>query len=332
MDDIIQASPKSFKAEIQRQIKEHFDITLTDTPQFIYTGLMCDTSNPELRKLSQAHYISRLSSLSIGADFETFRSLRAKLMWTVHTRPDIACAAAFASQITPDTFGSESAALLNRVVRYLKRTAELSLQFPKLDQDSLKLVVYIDSSYANTVDHKSQLGFIVCLADKSQRCSILHFSSHKSHRVARSSMAAETLAFVDGFDNAFLIKHDLERILARHIPLLMMTDSKALFDVLTRARYTTERRLMVDIASAREAYAENLISNVGLIRSEHNPADGLTKIDSNDALSRLLRRHRLDHPVEQYVIRPTPPMLHASRTSKGLSVKNRDKSLESCPV
>ena len=115
-------------------------------------------------------------------------------------------------------------------------------------------------------------------------------------------MAAETLAFVDGFDNAYLIRHDLERMLGRDIPLLMLTDCKLLFDALTRARYTTERRLMVDIASAREAYLDRTISNVGLIRSEFNPADGLTKVPENQALLRLIKTHIIDHPVEQYII------------------------------
>lgn len=60
---------------------------------------------------------------------------------------------------------------------------------------------------------------------------------------------------------------------------------------------------MIDIASAREAYVDGLIFNTGLILSEHNPADSLTKIESNDAMRRLLKIHRIAHPVQQYVIR-----------------------------
>jgi hypothetical protein len=46
---------------------------------------------------------------------------------------------------------------------------------------------------------------------------------------------------------------------------------------------------MVDIAAAREAYKERTMSNIGLIRSEFNPADVLTKVSPNDALLKLLR-------------------------------------------
>jgi hypothetical protein len=113
-------------------------------------------------------------------------------------------------------------------------------------------------------------------------------------------MAAETLAFSNSFENAFIIKHDIERINGP-VHLLMLTDSKALFDVRTRTRYTTERRLMVDIAAALEACHERIISNIGLIRSEFNIADELNKAGPNETLRKFLVTHCLDHPIEQYV-------------------------------
>ena len=61
-----------------------------------------------------------------------------------------------------------------------------------------------------------------------------------------------------------------------------------LFDVLTRSQFTTELCLMVDIPAAREAYLEHMISNIGAILSEHNTADSLIKLDSNQALRRLM--------------------------------------------
>jgi hypothetical protein len=76
----------------------------------------------------------------------------------------------------------------------------------------------------------------------------------KSRRIVRSSTARETLAFAEIFDAAFILRHDLSRMLGQHIPILMLTDSESLFKTLNRARYTTERRLLVDIAAARQAY------------------------------------------------------------------------------
>lgn len=114
-------------------------------------------------------------------------------------------------------------------------------------------VLYADSSHNNRENSRSQLGYIICLADDSNKCSILFYLSHKSHRVARSSAAEETIAFVDTFDNTFVIRHDLQRMLGVNIPILMLTDSIQLFDVMNRSRYTTKRTLMVDISAVREA-------------------------------------------------------------------------------
>ena len=117
-------------------------------------------------------------------------------------------------------------------------------------------------------------------------------------------MAAETLAFTDGFDNAFLIKHDMQCMLGREIPLLMDTDSKILFDVLTRHISTTEKWILADIAATREPYENHVISNVALIRSDYNPADGLTKVQPNSALIHVMETNKLDHPIEQYIKSP----------------------------
>ena len=82
----------------------------------------------------------------------------------------------------------------------------------------------------------------------------------------------------------------------------MITDSKLLVDVITGNNYTTEKRLIVDIASIREAYSDHIISNITLIRSEHNAADAMTNVTQNTALQEILHTNRVSHPLEQYVI------------------------------
>jgi len=137
---------------------------------------------------------------------------------------------------------------------------------------------------------------------------VLVYSSKKARRVVRSMMAGEVYAFADAFDAAFILTHDLERIYRQHLPLVMLTDSKQIFDVITRASHTTEKRLMIDVAAAREAYNSNEMSNVGLVNSMHNVADGLTKPRLCSALDAVLRTGKDGNPVEQWIIRmpPTP--------------------------
>lgn len=89
--------------------------------------------------------------------------------------------------------------------------------------------------------------------------SALSYSSQKSRRVTRSSLAGEAIAFADDFDNAFILKHDIQSILRKPIPFLVVTDSKLSFDVITENQYITELSLMVDIAAVREAYNQRII-------------------------------------------------------------------------
>lgn len=74
----------------------------------------------------------------------------------------------------------------------------------------------------------------------------------------------------------------------------------------THSGSTTERRLMIDIAAAREFYTREDISNVGLVSSEHNMADGLIKQKQNKALEDLLRTGKDTNPVQQWIIRMNP--------------------------
>lgn len=83
--------------------------------------------------------------------------------------------------------------------------------------------------------------------------------------MVRSSAAAETLAFPGAFDDAFLLNHDLQRIMGHSIPILMLTEFEQLLNFLTHCRYTTERRRVFHISAVREAYQDGHVSHVGLI-------------------------------------------------------------------
>ncbi|OSX76619.1 hypothetical protein BU14_0183s0011 [Porphyra umbilicalis] len=135
------------------------------------------------------------------------------------------------------------------------------------------------------------------------------YSVTACRRVVHSIMAGEVYAFSAAFDEAFVIRYDLERLYRRRIPLNMFTDSKQLFDVVTKASHPTEKRLLVDIAAARQAYNRQDLSNVGLVASENNIADALRKARGCGALDALLRTGVDRTPVVQWVIRPTldPP-------------------------
>jgi hypothetical protein len=300
VDDLLQAGTPEFRQDMERQFKSSFDMADTKCGAFTFAGIQAE--NGKRFSLHQNGYIDRLDILPSSASFSDYRAQRAKVAWITNTRPDICCAVSMSAQVTQSQYQISHLRMLNGIVRYLQSTMHVKLRYPKLDIGSLQVVTYADASFANREDKSSQIGYAIFMADMNRDCCLLQYRSQKSRRVVRSSTAAETLAFAAAFDGSFIFRHDLARMLGRHIPLLMLTDSEALFKTLTKTRYTSERRLLVDIAAARQAYQMKEISNIGLIASSDNVADGLTKLSSNPALYRALTTEKLDHPVLQWVM------------------------------
>jgi hypothetical protein len=121
------------------------------------------------------------------------------------------------------------------------------------------------------------MGYISFLLDKKNRCAPLTYKSMKCKRVTRSVVAAEEIALADGYDAGYALSHSLSDMLSKRVPLTLLTDSKTLFYVVTKASYTRECRILIDLASVREGYRRLDINGIGLISSEENLADGFTK-------------------------------------------------------
>ena len=114
----------------------------------------------------------------------------------------------------------------------------------------------------------------------------------------------ERFLLLRGFDYGYTLKHDLEHMSTRKIPLLMYTDSDSVFKVIIKNSMTTERRLMTDLEAPRQAYSAREISDIGWVCSADNPADGFTKQGECVALRKLMEDGRLDVEVLQWVARP----------------------------
>lgn len=300
VDDTISAGSTEFDME-SKITEEKFESKIREYDNFKFAGMEIETRGKTSFKIHQKSFAERMSSLSLNSTFSEFRSKRQELAWLVHTRPDIACAVNQAAQVTEKEFLKKDIIDLNRVVAAAKRHSDRGILQHKLSLDSLQLIVYSDAAFSTNKDHTSQLGYIIMLTDDSHKCNIIHYSSAKSRRVARSVLGSEIYAFADGFDHAYAFKYDLEAMTGKHIPLKMLTDSKCLFDVITKSSVTKEKRLLIDIAVVKDAYAKNEISQVGHVFSDQNPADAMTKIGKCQALNTVLETGRLSIQVNQWV-------------------------------
>jgi hypothetical protein len=208
-----------------------------------------------------------------------------------------------AAQVTEKSFTIQKINDLNKVMKHLKTHPSQVLRFHKLVNASLKLKVYAYSSFANNDDFTSQLGYNILLTDKTDQCNIIHYSRHKSRRITRSVLGGEVYAFADAFDFAFALKHDLQAILCQTIPLTILTDSKSLFDVISKSSSTFERRLMIGITAVSNAYNDQELSDVGFVRTKYDPADAFAKLGSGEALNTIIQTGICNLPIDQWVVR-----------------------------
>lgn len=91
-------------------------------------------------------------------------------------------------------------------------------------------------------------------------------------------MAGGARALVNGYGQAFLMKHDIEIILSSHIPMVSFTCSRKAFEVITRSKQATGRRVMVVMPLIPEAYTNSFITNIGISRSQVNARNALTRL------------------------------------------------------
>jgi hypothetical protein len=162
------------------------------------------------------------------------------------------------------------------------------------------MVVCADASHANREDGTSQLGYLICLSDKKKG---MYFGLPLLQIMAccKKLDRGWDAAVSTAFDAGFTLRHQLAKMLGRHVPLLFMTDGRSLFKAIINHKKTAEERLMLDVYAVRKAYWSREINNMALIRP-YNVANALTNIDGNDALLRMLRCGMIDHPIEVLVI------------------------------
>lgn len=179
----------------------------------------------------------------------------------------------------------------------------MGLRFVKLDLHTLRLIIFTDSSFANNADHSSQIGFVILLADAHNRCNIIQWSSVKCRRITRSVLASELYAMANGFDAACIIKNTTDNIFNRPTPLIICIDSFSLYECLVKLGTIREKRLMIDISAIRQAYERREIAEIIWRKGSTNPADCMTRSNSNKALDSIIATKIVTHDKEAWVER-----------------------------
>lgn len=80
---------------------------------------------------------------------------------------------------------------------------------------NVNLTFIKDESLANSLNMKSQLGFVLLVIDETGRENVIHYGSNRCKRVTRSFMASDLHALVLGYDSSYTIQHLVEEIRGR---------------------------------------------------------------------------------------------------------------------
>ena len=83
----------------------------------------------------------------------------------------------------------------------------------------------------------------------------------------------------------------------------LSSDSKSLFDIISKGSRTSEKRIMFDIHAARQGCLTQEIPNVVSVRSADNLTDGLTKAKMQAELLKLLEAGKHTVKCEQWILR-----------------------------
>lgn len=205
------------------------------------------------------------------------RSAIGQLNWLANiSRPEISFQVSnISSKITNATISDIKET--NKVIKFVKEHKS-HITFPSLDLKSTKVMMFSDASFNNLSDGNSQGGHIVFLADKFKMSSPISWKSNKIRRIARSTLAAETLAFTDGADTACFVNELCEELslIPRKSIINTYTDNKSLHDSACTTSQISDRRLRVEMSAIREMKEKGEI-DLQWINKEGQIADCLTK-------------------------------------------------------
>ena len=231
--------------------------------------------------------------------------MRMRLAWISNTRPDLLYEISQLAQVTQmryDEHPNKIVRRINKAIRYAHEKPG-GITFLILEAKSLRVVGYSDAGYSSNNDLSSQLGRIVLLINDTCAAAPIIFKSYKSRRIARSVLSAEANAFADLYDDAYALRSQVGHALSRTVPMHLLIDSKFLFDVVSKGSKTSEKRTMLDIHAARQAYKLHEMSNIDFVRTSHSLAHGLPKASMQAALYKLITTERHEVEAEQWIKR-----------------------------
>jgi hypothetical protein len=212
-----------------------------------------------------------------------------------------------AAQFIDSTFCQDEIIALNKRLQWQINNQIKELQYIKLNQSSLQLVIFSDSIFANNRDLFSQIDYVICLIDSINTANILHWFSIKCKLITRSVLKIKLFAMIHDFDVDSMLKIILIKMLFLKISILLILviDSKSLYDCLVRLEITVEKRLMMNVMTLRQSYERREITEIKWIHESNYSLDSMTKSKSFSTLKTIVDFNKINLDTIEWVKRTT---------------------------
>jgi transposase InsO family protein/ribonuclease HI len=264
VDDFLHGGDSEFQRNVIVPLVNEFQASRQANTQFKYCGLNISQCDENI-KVNQNDYLDNIGFEELpgrcagpeidlnSTEYTLFRSLVGSINWLANgTRPDVSF-----SMINLSTkFNKAHTSHLKESVKIVKmlKTDQFDIVFPKLDSlHDLKLIVFTDASLANLNGVDSCGGHIIFLCDKDNQCSTLAWHSGKLKRIVRSTIAAETMALLDGIEEAMYLRQIIQFSIDGPLSIIAVTDNKSLLQAINSTHLVQEKRLRIDISTIKEA-------------------------------------------------------------------------------
>ena len=304
VDDFLWAGTENFYKKVIEKLKKKFLIGSSESIAFTYVGLSIRSYRDGIT-VDQIQYIAGLAQIPISKkraseknvnldekEKKEYRALVGQLNWVAtHTRPDISfetCA------LSSSFYDAKVADLLrlNKLVERVKRES-INLYFPRLECiTKCTLECYTDASLQNLPNSNSQGGLLIFLQDTAgKRCPIL-WKSKKLERKVKSTIAAETLALLEGAEYSVYLAHILKQLIeGMEVKIQCYTDNKSIVEALQSTKKLSSPMLNIDTLILREFLEKGEIEPIKWVKGEKQLADPLTKLGvCTDKLKNVLSR------------------------------------------
>jgi hypothetical protein len=165
-------------------------------------------------------------------------------------------------------------------------------------------MIVTNAAFINTIDLHNQINYVICLID-DVHLNLIHWLLIKCKRVIRSVLATKLYIMINDFDVEAIIKSIIEHILKlkNSLSLILLTDSKSLYDCLVNINTIAEKRLMIDSMCLRQFYEKREIAEIRWTHENINSADAMTKSKFCNALIRLIDINIIELKITEWVKR-----------------------------